>query len=136
MTREEAESAVKQHGGVRQAARALGVPRRTMQDRLDGIPEKQAAQCLAAKVGRSLADFRAEYDKATIIPARIKAGLKALGSGWEYEVAFAKAAGVSLADLGMFRPQFDQYVVVIRRDGKRAWAGTTATAQAMKDMLT
>ena len=84
--------------------------------------------------GRSLSEFRNTYDKSTIIPSKVKAALKTLGSGWEYEVQFAKLAGVSLSDLGNFRDQFADHVVTLR-ESRRAWAGTKATATAMKEML-
>ena len=87
-----------------------------------------------SKPGRSLAEFRATYDKDVIIPTRVRAALKALGAGWEYEVQFAKLAGVSLSDLGNYRSQFADYVVTLR-ESRRAWAGTVATATAMKGML-
>lgn len=89
----------------------------------------------AKTAGRSLEDFRAEYDKDFIVPKKIKEGLKLLGAGWEYEVAFARLAGISLNDLSNYRDAFSDHVVVIRRDGKRAWAGNAATAAAMKEML-
>lgn len=87
------------------------------------------------RAGRSLADFRAQYDKSHIVPARVRDALHALGGGWEYEVQFAKMAGVSLQDLGRFRDQFASHVVQIGRDARRAWAGTVSTATAMKEML-
>jgi len=86
-------------------------------------------------VGKSLAEFRNQYDKATIVPNKIKAALKQLGGGWEYEVDFGKMAGVSAQDLGRFRDQFSDHFVQIGRDGRRAWAGTTTTAKAMREML-
>ena len=86
--------------------------------------------------GKSLAEFRATHDKAFIIPKKIKEALQQLGSsGWEYEVGFAKLAGISLADLGNFRDQFAEHVVAIRRDGKRAWAGSKDTAAKMRAMV-
>ena len=87
-----------------------------------------------SKSGRSLAEFRQAYDKDYIVPRAIKAALKTLGAGWEYESAFAKLAGVSLADLGNYRTQFVDYVVPLK-DSRRAWAGTPSTAKTMKGML-
>jgi lambda repressor-like predicted transcriptional regulator len=86
------------------------------------------------KAGRSLAEFKQAYDKDTIIPAKVKAALKTLGAGWEYEVAFARLAGVSLSDLGNYRDQFSGYVVTLR-ESRRAWSGSTATAKAMREMV-
>lgn len=85
-------------------------------------------------VGKSLKEFRETYDKSTIVPQKIRNGLRMLGQGWEYEVQFAKMAGVSLADLGMFRDQFSEYVIPLR-ESRRAWAGTLGVAKAMREML-
>ena len=85
---------------------------------------------------RTLADFRATYSKAFIVPQRVRAAIRKLGAGWEYEVEFARSAGVSLIDLGHVRGEFAAHVVQLTRDGRRAWAGTEATAKAMRDMLT
>ena len=85
---------------------------------------------------KTLSDFRQTYDKSTIVPSKVKAALKALGaSGWEYEVPFARSAGVSLADLGNFREMFAEYIVTLNRENKRAWAGSPATAKLMREML-
>jgi hypothetical protein len=85
--------------------------------------------------GKTLTDFRLAYDKATIIPAKIKAALKALGAnGWDYEVQFARMAGVSNIDLSAFRDQFAGYIVGLK-DNRRAWAGSVKTATLMKEMI-
>lgn len=87
------------------------------------------------KKGKTLADFRHTYDKSTIVPAKVKAALKELGvTGWEYESQFHKLAGVSLMDLAMFRELFADYIVNLK-DNKRAWAGSTKTANIMREML-
>ncbi len=137
MTRDEAQAAVKEHGGIKPAARALKIPYTTLRGWLHGTGESgnRARRTPAPMTaGRSLDEFRHTYDKSTIIPARIKEGLSKLGSGWEYEVAFAKLAGVSLSDLGNFRDQFAAHVVTLR-ESRRAWAGTKATAGKMREML-
>ena len=86
--------------------------------------------------GRSLAEFRQQYDKGFIVPARIRDGLKTIGpAGWEYEAEFAKICGVSFSDLGRYRDGFADHLVTIGRDGRRAWAGSARTAQAMREML-
>lgn len=127
-------AALKKHGTQEKAAAALGIARSTLTRRLKRsgaipTPEPKAA-------GKSLVDFRNLYDKSTIIPKRIDAALKQLGgSGWEFEVQFAKMAGVSLVDLGHFRDQYAEHVVTLNRDSKRAWAGTKAAAQKMREML-
>ena len=130
ITKEQAKAAVKKHGSIRAAAKAAGIPYASFHDVLHK-DERSPGQ----KAGRSLQEFKATHDKAYIVPARIKEALKQLGHGWEYEVQFAKIAGVSLADLGNFRDAFADHIVVVRRDGKRAWAGTPVSAARMRQMV-
>jgi hypothetical protein len=107
----------------------------TPHGRAAAAPGATAAAGTPAKMGRSLTEFRATYDKATIVPTRVKAALKALGAGgWEYENIFARAAGVSLSDLANFRDAFAAHIVSLR-EGRRAWAGSAATATAMREMI-
>ena len=87
------------------------------------------------KSGKSLNEFRSAYDKDIIIPKKIKVGLSLLGSGWEYEVQFAKIAEISLSDLNIYREQFADYVVALRKENKRVWAGTKGVAQAIREIL-
>ena len=129
---------------TREIARRLAIPRSTAQSAINGArggggtatasPLRKPQPACTRNGGRSLAEFRAQYDKNFIVPAKIKAALAALGASWEYEVQFARSAGVSLADLGNYRDQFAGYVVALR-ESRRAWAGTTATAKAMREML-
>jgi hypothetical protein len=131
----EAQALVGKHGNKAAAARAIGISKQSFGRLLIRLQKESARAPAAPGKGRPLAEFRAEYDKDYIIPARIKAALAALGDGWDYEVNFAKLAGVSLSDLALFREKFPDHVVQIKRDGKRAWAGTGKTAQQMRDML-
>ena len=148
ITREAAEAAVTEHGSHAAAARALGCGKTTIHDALQRPKQKGAAATAAtktktaaasakteAKIGRPISDFRAQYDKDYIVPHKIDAALKALGASWEYEVQFARLAGVSLADMGHYRDRYADYIVVLGRDSRRAWAGTRATAKQMRDML-
>ena len=89
-----------------------------------------------AKGVKTLADFRQAYDKDTIVPAKIRGGIAALGpDGWEYEVEFAKMCGISLYDIGRYRDMFTDHVVQISKSSKRAWAATKALAAKMREML-
>ena len=144
MDKQTAEALIEKHGSARAAERATGTHHTTIMRAINGRAESRPAKKAAPqttqkpeqhRAGRALAEFREAYDKATIIPARIRAALKTLGAGWEYETEFAKLANVSLIDLGRFRDQFSEHVVSVNRASKRAWAGTTATAKAMRDML-
>jgi hypothetical protein len=132
MTREQALDALKKYGSKTRAAAELRVCHKTITKALGGAPQQSAP---VKPAGRPLADFRSQYDKSYIVPNRIKAALSQLGSGWEYEVQFAKLAGVSLSDLGAYRDQFAAHIVVLGRDGRRAWAGTRTIADAMRSML-
>ena len=140
MTTADAKAAVKRYGSQAAAARALGVGRMTVHDACHGrrmvnkVSHAPTDKPTGAKV-KTLSDFRATYDKATIIPAKLKAALKLLGgSGWEYEVQFARNAGVSLTDLANFREMFAANIVNLR-DNRRAWAGSAGTAKTMREMI-
>lgn len=87
--------------------------------------------------GKSLADFKAVYDKNTVIPKKINEGLEKLGDGWETEVEFMKLCGVSNTDFMMFREQFADFYVELGPSsrGKRVWAGTKALAAKMREMV-
>jgi molybdenum-dependent DNA-binding transcriptional regulator ModE len=140
LSREEAIELRDKHGGIRAAARAIGVAHSTIAKAINGRNDVASSISLRPaqperKGGRSLAEFRSTYDKATIIPAKIKEALKALGNGWEYEADFARIAKVSTLDLGRFRDQYAAHVVTIGKDSRRAWAGTEKLAQEMRDML-
>mgnify|MGYP001574533519 CR=1 FL=1 len=138
LSKAEIEAAVKQHGSEQKAAKALKIDRSTFRRwRQNGVPAKLVA--LSPKTNGAtftLADFRAAHDKGFIVPRKIREGLKALGSnGWRYESLFAHLAGVSLADLGNFRDAFADHIVEIKRDGRRAWAGTPKLAKEMREMV-
>lgn len=150
MTNEQLKENVQRYGSISAAARALRVPRQTLSSALQegrGIggrwPEKQRADLSQPKrevapsaPGRTFAEFRERYDKSYIVPRRIREGLAQLGESWEYEADFARRCGVSLQDLGIFRSQFEQFVVVVRADGKRVWAGTVSFAERLRAKLT
>lgn len=124
------------NGNQRLAAQHLGIARSSLQRRIKigGVKSAKLADP-SKKLGRSLADFRSEHDKDFIVPGRIKKALETLGEAWEYETDFARLAGVGLADLGIYRDKFEEYYVVVNRSGKRAWSGSKATAQKMREML-
>lgn len=120
-------------------ARLAGVSESQSKDFLKGTAKAKTAKVTAIVAvhvkGKTLADFRQVYDKATIVPAKVKAAIKLLGvSGWEYESQFAKIAGVTLSDIGMFRDQFAGHIVSLR-DNRRAWAGSEKTANIMREMI-
>jgi hypothetical protein len=130
MTKDEALKALEKYGSQEKAAKALGMARTTFQQALKGaaLPPKPGS-------GKSLDEFRAKHDKSYIIPQRIESALSALGEGWEYEAQFAKIAGVSLVDLSVCRDNYSDHIVVLNRDGRRAWAGTPGVAKKMREMV-
>lgn len=88
--------------------------------------------------GKSLEAFRSAHDKSYIVPNKIRAALSKLAESWEYEVDFAKAAGVAITDLALFRDQFEEYVVAMKVTGgshkKNVWAGTPAFAAKLREL--
>lgn len=141
ITQAECKAAVKEHGSNAAAARALGMDRNTFRARLSGRPAAGTARAAQpattpTSAGRSLSEFRAVYDKDTIIPQRIDAALVQLGKdGWAYEMEFVKLAGLGLAQLAAYRDAYAEYVVSLNRESKRAWAGSKALAAKMREML-
>ena len=146
MNQVEARAAKTKYGSIRAAAKELGMARTTLNDIYNGVTKqartdkpKGMTTPTASNIGksikvRSLAEFKQTYDKDTIVPGKIRAGLKTLGAtGWEYEQAFAKIAGLSMTDLGNYRDGFAELVVTIRE--RRAWAGSKAMADKMWAML-
>jgi transcriptional regulator with XRE-family HTH domain len=133
---EQVKQAIEKTGSKSAAARLLGMSRTTLRRYLaGGTPTiRKAAQ--EAKGKKTLADFRKEYDKDYIVPEKIKQALKDLGpDGWEYESLFSKQAGVSMADLSAYREGFSDFVVVLRRESKRIWAGSKKLAAQLREMI-
>lgn len=128
---------IEKHGNIAAAAKALGIPRQTLQSRLKKYGDHEVpGQVDHPSGGKSLSEFRATHDKSFIVPEKIRTGLRKLGADhWEYETTFAKIAGVSITDLGTFRDLFADFVVEIRRDRKRIWAGSAPMATKMRQML-
>jgi hypothetical protein len=125
------EELVKKYGSLTKASKALKIPRTTLTKQLGG-PASVAAP---REGGRSLASFKQTYHKDTIVPGKIKAALSAMGASWEYESEFVKRAGVSFADLSLYRESFADFVIQVRQDNKRVWAGTKRFAAQLKEML-
>ena len=130
----------KESGGiVRATAQALGIPESTARRQLKRHGLIAAANTAppatphASKASAlSLRDFVAKYDKSEIVPGRIKAQLKVIRDGWQYEPEFAKDAGVSLVDLAKFRELFIEHIVITPGDKRRAWFGKVEHAEQMR----
>lgn len=137
MTQKEAKELVAKHGSLTKAAKAAGVSRHAITRAFNGgeTPPKEKTKEKATQKGKSLADFRAAYDKDYIVPAKIKKALAELGNAWEYESVFVKQAGISLSDMGTYRELFADHVVSLKREGKRVIAGTKSLANQLREML-
>ena len=141
MNAQDIKAAYAKYKSRRITAEKLGITesavRRAMGYRSGGKHAPKAVFTVPAlKTKKTLADFRMLYDKSTIIPAKIKQALKALGAGgWELESEFARSAGVTLGDLGNFRDQFADFIVPIERGARRVWAGSAKVAEQMKGMV-
>ena len=97
---------------------------------------KAPAKPASTTVGKSLAAFRASHDKNFIVPLKIREALKKIGSGWEYESDLMKIAGISTTDLGRFRDQFEDHIVVTTgKSQKRVWCGTAKLAAQLREMV-
>jgi hypothetical protein len=95
-------------------------------------------QAKPAPKGRSMAEFRAAHDKSFIVPTKIKTALETIGEGWAYEGEFVKLAGISATELGVYRGQFEEFIVTLKgteHGGRRAWAGTKALAAKLRAMV-
>jgi hypothetical protein len=100
--------------------------------------KEPAPQQPKANSGRTIAEFRASHDTSFIVPTKIKAALASMSGGWLYEGEFVKLAGISLTQLGVYREQFQEHVVVLKgtqHGGRRAWAATKALAKQMQEMV-
>jgi hypothetical protein len=93
-----------------------------------------AKQADGGKKKRTIADFKAAYDKDTIIPNRIKDGLKRMVDEWLTEQEFVRFAGVSTGDMANYREQFEAYIVPVKRD-KRIWAKTPRIAAELRELV-
>lgn len=136
----------KHKGNQRAAARELHIDEKTLRRRLregSSTPVQARSRATPAAAptparGRSLESFKQEFDRATIIPSKIRAALTAMGDTWLYETEFIKQAGVSTPELGDYRDQFNDHVLEVRARGKaprRIWAGTVKLATKMRGMV-
>ena len=135
VTRAEVIKRVQAGESQRAVAEELGLSKDAVGRAVRRAAKKEAKPAASAGAGRSLDEFKRQYNKDYIVPTKIREALKALGAGWKYEPEFAKDAGVSLADLGNYRSQFADHVVPLKRDSRRVWAGTVAFADKLKGML-
>ncbi len=123
---------IEKYGSITEAAKALSVPRSTLSDQVDKEDKgKKQAQGHGVK-GRTIKEFRQLYDKDTIIPQKIKAGLESLGSGWLYEAEFMRHCGVRVVDFKAYQEQFAEYMVAVENDRRVVWTGSKTVAEELR----
>lgn len=81
---------------------------------------------MASTKPKTLSDFKSAHDRNTVVPAKINKALIAMlkehAESWEYEKDFMTRAGISTTDLGQFRDQFEQHIVVASgKNPKKVW---------------
>jgi hypothetical protein len=120
-------------------AKKFGVAKSTIQEAFGArtrgdrpIPVKEP---IKPRAGRSLSDFRNQYDKDVIVPSKIRTALKELRSSWVYEKEFVHMTGVSFNDMGNYREMFADHIVNLRQENKRVWAGTPKLAIQLREMI-
>lgn len=83
---------------------------------------------------KTLADFKALYDKNVYVPNRIRAAFAAMlekdgAEAWDYEADFIKRAGISQTDASAFREQFAEHVVETSgKSPKKVWFASAKVA--------
>jgi hypothetical protein len=151
ITQAEAKALLAKHGSIRQTAKFLGIDRGTFRARLEGkgvrkggkapSPTPCASKTPAPKAERrnfrpkvkSVDQFRDLYDKDTIIPRKIEAGIASLGDGWVYESEFSRLAEVSHSQLSTYREGYLDHVV--QTPDKKIWVGDVKIAQKMRELV-
>ena len=90
---------------------------------------------------RTLAMFRAAHDKNVIVPNKIRAVLEQIRKvgpeHHEYEADVIRMAGISQTDIGLFREQFEDHIVVTastpgNRNPKRVYFGDPKVAAKVR----
>lgn len=81
-----------------------------------------------AKKANTLADFKSQFDPATVIPNKIRTAIASLGKegqeAWEYEQDFLKRANLAPPHLAVYRTQFEKHIVEVRernRNPRKIW---------------
>jgi len=96
---------------------------------------------MTAKKGKSLDEFRNTHDKKVLVPKKIRAALAELGDSWEYEAEFVKRTGLSSTDFARYREDFSEFYVTVSAgtttsgNSRRAWAGTKAFAEKLRESI-
>jgi hypothetical protein len=95
---------------------------------------------MATAKPRTLADFRAAHDPDVIVPNKIRVALEKVGAAgpenFEYEMEFAKLAGISVNQLAAYRDQFAKHIVETGgthgRKGKLVYFGDPKVAAKLR----
>ena len=138
-SKEEVLAAIREHGSQTSAAAALKVTTHYVRKALGTAHVLKAPTRhddeLPKRGGRTLESFREEFDREYVVMSRVTTALQELGDTWLYELEFSKAACVSLAELAQYRDRFAEYIVHLKKDGRRAWAGSPELAKQMQAMV-
>lgn len=91
----------------------------------------------AKPTAKTLDDFRAAHDRNVIVPTKIRTALKEMldegPENWAYEAEFMRRAGISQADMGMFREHFEEHVVETSgKNAKRVWFADAKVASKVR----
>ncbi len=90
---------------------------------------------------RTLATFRAAHDRNVIVPNKIRAAIEQIRKvgpeHYEYEADLIRMAGISQADIGQYRDQFEDHIVVTASTGssrnpKRVYFGDPKVAAKVR----
>ncbi len=90
---------------------------------------------------RTLATFRQAHDRNVIVPNKIRGALEQIRKvgpeHYEYEVDLIRMAGISQSDMGLFRDQFEDHIVLTsttpgNRNPKRVYFGDPKVAAKVR----
>lgn len=96
-----------------------------------------------ASKARTVAEFRAQYDKSIKVPAQIKVGLAALlkigPEHHETDEGFRALCGLQAAELSAYRDQFKAHWLITpgstsNKGGKRVWFGNPKLVTKLRSL--
>lgn len=93
--------------------------------------------------GKTLDEFKKIHDRKAALRERVTAGLKTLGSSWEYEGDFLKRTGIAARDWGLLHAAFAEHMVIVKANfgahtngaKRRVVAGTKKFAEQLRASL-
>jgi hypothetical protein len=87
---------------------------------------------------KRLADYQNKHDKSVTVPRAIRDTLAAMAKeapdAWEYDADFLRRAGVAQSEIGAYRDQFADHIVMTGgKQTKRVWVATAKEAKKFRD---